>query len=141
MLRVCWDTNPFIYLLESNALFLDRVRYLWQQHALQGDDLCASQLVLGELMVGPRTVGNHGLAEIHRDYLLDSGVRILTFDMVATDTYSKLRAASRVSTPDAINLACAAAEGVDLFITNDKDLPKLTVPGIGKIVGLYTDLI
>jgi predicted nucleic acid-binding protein len=140
-MRVFWDTNLFIYMLEDNALFADRVQSLWERHATLGDELCASHLVLGEYMAGQRRLGQHQRADADRGYLLDSGVRILPFDMVATGIYSHLRATTRISTPDAINLACAAAEGVDLFITNDKDLPKLTVAGIGKIVGLNTGLI
>ena len=37
---------------------------------------------------------------------------------------------------DAIQLACAAHYGVDLFITNDQHLHKLTIPGIGFIAPL-----
>lgn len=37
---------------------------------------------------------------------------------------------------DAIQLACAAHYGVDLFITNDQHLHKLNIPGIGFIAPL-----
>jgi predicted nucleic acid-binding protein len=39
-------------------------------------------------------------------------------------------------TPDAIQLACAAAAGIDLFITNDDRLSKFHVQGIHFITGL-----
>jgi len=38
--------------------------------------------------------------------------------------------------PDAIQLACAALVGVDLFVTNDDRLSRLTVPGIEFLVPL-----
>jgi predicted nucleic acid-binding protein len=41
-----------------------------------------------------------------------------------------------VSPADAIHLACAAARGVDLFLTHDDALRKLIVPGIPFIAGI-----
>ena len=38
--------------------------------------------------------------------------------------------------PDAIQLACAAAGGTDLFITNDDRLSRKNVPGIAFIQSL-----
>jgi predicted nucleic acid-binding protein len=55
--------------------------------------------------------------------------------------FAALRAFHRTQSADSIHLALAASARADLFITNDKDLPKLTLPGIGKIVGLHTDLL
>ena len=42
---------------------------------------------------------------------------------------------------DSIHLAYAAIAGVDLFITNDKDLPKLHFPEIKFIAGQDTNLL
>jgi predicted nucleic acid-binding protein len=47
-----------------------------------------------------------------------------------------LRATHTLRSADAIQLACAAHFGVDLFITNDLQLHKLDVPGIGFIAPL-----
>ena len=43
---------------------------------------------------------------------------------------------SGIRPPDAIQLACAAQVGVDLFITNDDRLSRLTIPGIQFLVPL-----
>jgi predicted nucleic acid-binding protein len=50
--------------------------------------------------------------------------------------YATLRSTHNIRNADAIQLACAAHFGVDLFITNDKQLHKLDVPGIGFITPL-----
>jgi predicted nucleic acid-binding protein len=130
----------FIYLLERNPIYIVRLRQLLRQHVERGDDLCTNHLVLGEVMVGPRKLGNHLRAQAFRDSIISYNVRVLQFDMDATNIYSQIRATTKVTTPDAIHLACAAAEGVDVFITNDTNLPKLAIPGIGKIVGLDTNI-
>ncbi len=68
--------------------------------------------------------------------MLSDEVEILPFSIEAADRYSMIRAESRVSQAEAIHLAAAAAAGVDLFITNDDELRKLKVPGIGFFVDL-----
>jgi hypothetical protein len=41
-----------------------------------------------------------------------------------------------VKSPDAIHLGTAAEAKTDLFVTNDKQLQRLTIPGISFIAGL-----
>jgi predicted nucleic acid-binding protein len=139
-MRVFWDTMLFVYLLERNPTYVVRVRALFEGHINRRDELCTSNLALGELMVGPRKLGDDRHAQAFRNTILSYNFRILPFDMVATNIYSQIRATTKVTTPDAIHLACAAAEGVDVFITNDTDLPKFVVSGVGKIVGLDTNI-
>jgi hypothetical protein len=47
----------------------------------------------------------------------------------------------RTSAANSIHLARAAAIGVDLFLTGDKDLRKLHIPGIKFIDGIDTQLL
>jgi len=57
------------------------------------------------------------------------------------DTFGRIRAKYRTSAADTIHLACAATAGIDLFLTNDNQLPKLHIPGIKFIAGLDTNLL
>ena len=57
------------------------------------------------------------------------------------DLFGRLRAKHRTSAADTIHLACAAVAGVDLFLTNDKDLVKLHVPGIKFIANFMSDVL
>src|SRR5439155_20387518 len=50
--------------------------------------------------------------------------------------YARLRRDRSLRAPDAIQLACAATAGVDLFITNDTRLHSTKVAGIQFIVPL-----
>jgi len=67
-------------------------------------------------------------------------VNLIDFTYDAAIRYSQLRAIQKTKAADAMHLACAAEEGIDLFITNDKDLVGTTVPGIQYVVGLDTNL-
>jgi predicted nucleic acid-binding protein len=58
-----------------------------------------------------------------------------------TDLYAEIRARLKVSSADAIHLACAAKAGTDLFLTSDSDLIGQIVPGIQFIAGLDTDIL
>ena len=69
------------------------------------------------------------MADRFRDAIRQTS-QIVPFDEPAADIYATLRCNPAIKPPDAIQLACAAASGVHLFITNDKALHKLSIPGI-----------
>jgi hypothetical protein len=62
----------------------------------------------------------------------------LPFDLAAARNFARLRARTtqRIRPPDAIQLACAATAGVDLFITNVTRLHGLHVDGIQFITSI-----
>ncbi|MGO9340532.1 MAG: type II toxin-antitoxin system VapC family toxin [Terracidiphilus sp.] len=130
MNRVYWDTMLFIYLLEANPIFGERVERLHEAMLRRGDVLCTSILTVGELLTGPRKLNDvTGITGLKR-FFGGNDVEILPFTMLVADRYSMIRAESRVSQADGIHLATAAAAGVDLFVTNDEDLQDLMIPGI-----------
>jgi len=129
MSKIFWDTNPYIYLFEGLPQFLDPVKAFRERMIERKDELITSTMTLAEVQVGPRRAGNVALAERFRDAIRQTS-RIIPFDEAAADIYAKLRENPSIKPPDAIQLACAASVGVHLFITNDKALHKLTVPGI-----------
>ena len=61
---------------------------------------------------------------------------ILPFDAACAPRYAAIRADRTIKAPDAIQLACAAAVGVDLFITNDDRLSRKHVPDVKFIASL-----
>lgn len=130
MNRVYWDTMLFIYLLEANPLFSERVERLHQAMVRRGDALCTSIFTVGEVLTGPQKLNDlPGITGLKR-FFGSSRVEILPFTLAVADRYSMIRATARVSQADGIHLATAAAAGVDLFVTNDGDLRKLVIPGI-----------
>jgi predicted nucleic acid-binding protein len=61
---------------------------------------------------------------------------ILAFDASCASRYAAIRSDRGIKAPDAIQLACAAAAGVDLFITNDDRLSRKHVPDVKFITSL-----
>lgn len=69
------------------------------------------------------------------------GFSFLPFDEKAVSPFSKLRATTKLRAPDAIHLACAAAAGIDLYLTGDTQLFKLDVPGIQFIADFNSPIL
>jgi predicted nucleic acid-binding protein len=131
----------FIYLLKQHPQFGERVRFLRERSFERGDEICTSSLVLGEVLAGVYLKETPADADRVRAGILEAGVKILPFEGTASDTFGRIRATHRTSAADSINLACAAVANVDLFLTGDRQLIKLHVPGIKFIAGLNTDLL
>ena len=135
MSKVFWDTNPYIYLFDGASPFNQSARDLRKRMIERRDELLTSTMTLGEVQAGPRRAGNPVVAQQLRDAIRQTS-RILPFDEAAADLYAELRQNPAIKPPDAIQLACAAVAGVELFITNDAALHKLTIRGIHFICSM-----
>ena len=135
MSRIFWDTNLFIYLFEASPQFGKQVEELRANMLRRGDQLVTSTLTLGELLVKPRKEGNTALFDQYRT-AIPLAATLLPFDMDAALVYAQLRCDPGLRAPDAMQLACAASFGVDLFITNDARLHTKQVDGIQFIAPL-----
>ena len=68
----------------------------------------------------------------------------MPFDVECAGRYAAIRADRSIKPPDAIQLACAGAAAVDLFITNDDRLSRKHVRDVKFITSLeraYLNLI
>jgi predicted nucleic acid-binding protein len=130
MSRVFFDAMMFAYVLGDNAEFAPQVHRTLERCYERGDTLLTSCLAVGEVMVGGEN--DPGTAAKARSLIRGMGFSLVPFDEACIDVFSRLRAEMRLKAPDAIHLACAAAAGTDLFLTNDKQLlnRNLYVPGI-----------
>jgi len=135
MTRIFWDTNLFIYLFEENPLFTARVVALRRHMMARGDALLTSTLTKGEILVKPAEL-DLVTFQTYRDFFESRAIEVIAFDGVAAEHYARIRRDRGISRPDAIQLACAAAREVDLFVTNDSRLSQKIVPGIKFIAGL-----
>jgi uncharacterized protein len=139
--RICWDTILFIYLLEGNPAHVKRVRDILAHSYERGDFLCCSYLALGEVMAGASLSSDAEKGPVIQKAITEMGFHFLPFDHGAVTPFSRLRAKEKLRPADAIHLACAASAGIDLFLTGDKQLMKLYVPGVQFIADIYTPLI
>lgn len=135
MSRIFWDTNLYIYLFEGQSPFSAQVGRIRKRMLERRDELVTSTMTLGEIQIGPRRSKNIALADKLRQAVVASST-VVSFDEKAADIYATLRENPAIKPPDAIQLSCAAAWGVELFLTNDAALQKLSVPGIHFISSL-----
>jgi len=136
MASVFWDTNLFIYLFERNPQFSARVVEIRKNMLARGDRLVTSSLTVGEILVKPARENNRALVNRYRAFFEHPALTVIPFDLKAASVYAEVRRDRGISRPDAMQLACAAAADVDLFITNDERLAGKLVPGIKFVTSL-----
>lgn len=135
MSKIFWDSNLFIYLFEDYGELSAQVAALRQAMLERKDRLLTSTLTLGEILVKPIERGAIELARRYEEAVMTTA-SLLPFDVRAAKIYAQLRCDRTLRPPDAIQLASAAAAGVDLFITNDRRLQGKYVEGVQFIVPL-----
>jgi len=135
MSRIFWDTNLFIYLWEDYKDFSKLVTTLRSKMLARGDLLLTSTFTLGEILVKPAAEGKIGLCKQYEKAMASAAV-LIPFDVKVAETYANVRRDRSIKAPDAIQLACAASAGTDLFITHDSHLHGKHVAGIQFIAPL-----
>jgi predicted nucleic acid-binding protein len=133
--KIFFDTNFFIYMFEGVEPNRSLTLAIRKRMMDRGDRIVTSAMTLGEVLVRPTKLGQTSLIEQY-DRAIRATAQIISFDTQIAWRYASLRATHTIRNADAIQLACAAHVGVDLFITNDKNLHRLNVPGIGFIAPL-----
>jgi predicted nucleic acid-binding protein len=136
MAKVFWDTNLFIYLFEHNPEWSGRVIEFRQRMLARRDQLLTSYLTVGEALTKPRQVGNSVLEKSYFNFFIHGPIELIAFEVEAAKRYAEIRSRERIRPADAIQLACAAAAGADLFVTNDNRLSAMAISGITFITGI-----
>ncbi|NYF89516.1 PIN domain-containing protein [Tunturiibacter empetritectus] len=139
MSRIFWDSMLIIYLLEGNPAYSKRVQHLLRRSYERGDSLFTSFLAYGEVMAG--AVNSPEKAGKIQRTMEEMGFGYLPFDAGAVMPFSRLRAKNKLKVADSIHLASAASAGIDLFLTGDKQLMGLDVPGVQFIADFNTPLL
>ena len=133
MAKIFWDTNLFIYLFEEHPVFVGRVEELRRRMLAREDRLYTSALTVGEILVGVEAAE---AAERYQAFFQSPAVTVVPFDLRAASHYGRIRQDRGIARPDAIQLACAAAAEMNLFVTNDDRLSRKVVRGIDFITSL-----
>ena len=111
--RIFWDTNIFIYLLEGSGDLLQRTHQMLIRMRARKDELVTSTLTLGEVLVKPLEMGRPDVVSLYERFLNSRGVQLVSFDKSAARVFASLRADRTIRAPDAIQLSCAAAAGIN----------------------------
>ncbi len=129
--KIFLDTAPFIYYFEEHPAYIGRLETLFDNVYEMQIPVVTSMITYIELLTYPERAGAKKLAARYRDSLTNSGlISIYPLDFHIADSAIMLRAKYKLKTPDAIQVATAAASGADYLITNDRKLKtvKTTVP-------------
>ena len=140
MRRIYWDTMIHAYWFEEHPEFGPRVREIYEAMDQCGDSLTGSLFVLGEVIVGPVKIRDAAAADAIEEFFHSDAITLLPFTAQSVRIFADLRANHGIESIDALHLAIAATARVDLFLTNDKRLHKLRVPGLPFIASLDTDI-
>jgi uncharacterized protein len=141
MSRVFWDTMLLIFLLEGNPAFRPRADALLARSRRRGDSLFTSCLAVGEVMAGAEKFDQPLKVAAVRETLEEIGFRFLPFDAGSMRPFSFLRGREKLKVADAAHLASAASAGIDLYLTGDKQLLRLDVPGIQFIADFNSPIL
>ena len=141
MSRICWDTMLFIYLLEDHPEFSQQTWELLDRAYKRNDLLFTSYLSVGEVLAGAEKSPQPEKTQAIRETIREMGFRCLPFDEGAVAPFSRLRSRERLKVADAIHLACAASAGIDLFLTGDRQLTRLDIPGIQFIADFRSSFL
>ena len=142
MSRIYWDSMLFIYWVEGNPQFGKKVDAIWSRMQERNDQLITAALTFGEVLAGAyRRGANQERVQKVRAELEIAVSNVIPFTSENADLFGRIRGSLRVSSADAIHLACAASAGTDLFLTNDKNLVGRVIPGIQFIAGLDSNIL
>jgi predicted nucleic acid-binding protein len=140
--RIYWDSMLFIYWLEGNPRFGKRVDAIWSQMQARNDQLITSALAFGEVFAGAyRRGAKQERVQLVKAELEIAVSEVIPFTSETADLYGRIRGSLKISSADAIHLACAASASTDLFLTNDKNLVGKVIPGIQFIAGLDSNIL
>jgi uncharacterized protein len=138
--RIYWDTMLFVYWFEDNPQYAARVEEIYRKMRQRKDKLLTSAFTVGEILAGSYRRGQADEGRNIRQLFESFEVELIPFAAETAERYGQIRGSSRVSPADAIHLASAAHAGVDLFLTDDRELRSLVIPGIHFIAGLDVNL-
>jgi len=97
-----------------------------------------SALTLTEVLNHPIKRNDRPLAKLYQDVLLGTeGLTTLTISIDVAIEAATLRAAHRLKTPDAIQLAVSKLSGATAFLTNDNgfgDVPGLRIVTLDRLL-------
>jgi predicted nucleic acid-binding protein len=126
---IAFDTTVFIYFIQAAPEWRPIVRPLFQAADAGDLEIVTSAITLLELLVVPYRANDARLADQYETLLTRSrGIQMIEITESQLRGAARLRAHSRMQTPDAIQLAAAHQAGCRAFVTNDKRLP--AVPGL-----------
>ena len=125
--KLAIDTSPFIYWVEKDKRYVDRVRAIFTKIAAGAIQSFTSTVTLTEVLTFPLKTGDTSVVNAFRNTLIYSGeVSLIPISSAIAERAAELRARYNLKTPDALQVAVAVHQQCDAFLTNDLGLKRVT---------------
>lgn len=121
--KVFFDTAPFIYYLERNEFFFDKVKSFFQECYRKQIEFVTLTITVEEYCVYPYR--NMDLEQVYRfeKFLNDLNFTVLDITNEIAHQAAKIRADFKdFKAMDSFQLSCAVCSSCDLYFGNDKQL-------------------
>lgn len=124
--KIYIDTAPFIYYLEKNTLYFDRIRNFFMQCHSDKIPLETSVITFEEYCVYPLSIGSNQSIANFEKFIEGMNINVLNIDKQIAFEAAKIRSKYQTfKALDSIHLATAIMSGCKTFITNDKQLRQI----------------
>ncbi len=124
--KVFIDTAPFIYYIEDNKLFSDKVGSYLSDCLIHEVTMITSVISYMEFCVLPERTKKLTVILKFREILLKLSIPLIEVDFSISEYASQLRAKYYfLKGLDALQLSIAIKNNCDAFLTNDKELLKI----------------
>lgn len=125
--RVGLDTPVFIYHIEARARFAGPAGVALDELAGGAFAGVTSVLTLMEIAVKPLQIGRPEVAEEYEVLLANyPNLAVAAIDRPTARRAAGLRARHRLRPPDALQVAACLEQGATAFLTNDRELRRVT---------------
>lgn len=128
--RIAVDANVIIYTVQGHPVYEPLLRPMWQAWRDGLLTIAYSEILLCEVLTGAFRNDDSVLATAYESLLASSGCEAVSVSRDLLVRAARLRAATRLRTPDAIHAVTALQSGCALFLTNDphfRSVPDLPV--------------
>ena len=119
------DASVFIYSVERVEPYPALIEPVWQQAQAGQFTVVSSELVMSEVLVRPLRESNRLAESLFRALLGSNEVLLIAATRSLWEETARLRAATRLRTPDALHAATARFAECTLFVTNDTDFRRV----------------
>ena len=121
--RVYVDNSPFIYYLENNALYMDKMKHFFEICLDKNIQIVTSVITVEEYLVFPYASGKVEFIENFKRFIEYMNINVINIDSRIAEQAAKIRSRYKYfKAMDALQIAAAIASGCDMFFTNDKQL-------------------
>lgn len=121
--RIYIDTSPYIYYLEKNLEYGDRVKEFLMDNYNSGKEFVTSAITIEEYSIVPYRENNIKLLKEFEMLIEDTETDVVDITKSVAKKAAQIRADYKsFKAMDALQLASAVKNGCGVFLTNDKQL-------------------